>query len=346
MDLKTAVFRTGGVLAALGMLAASAGLVWAAATDYAVRNVVPAGVTVSGVELGGLVPAQVRDAIENTVVEPLLAPVRVTAGEQTFEVDPADFLHADLERAVAEAFEPNRTATIADRVYRQLLEEPVRVEIEPEIVVEESAIATRVAEFAAVVDAPAVDAWQAIEEGVFVVSPSAEGRRLDREAATALLAEAILAGDQAVALPMTPVAPAISEADLPRALVLRRSTRSLELWDAGELDRAYLVSIGAPAYGTPRGTWKITEKRYMPTWGNPGSAWAVNMPKSIGPGVYNPLGTRALNLDAPYIRIHGTPPGSPMGLASSHGCIRMTRANVEELYDLVEVGTPVFVVER
>ena len=42
-----------------------------------------------------------------------------------------------------------------------------------------------------------------------------------------------------------------------------------------------------------------------------------------------------------YIYIHGCPDGSPMGVPASHGCIRMTNADVAELFDLVRVGTPV-----
>lgn len=42
-----------------------------------------------------------------------------------------------------------------------------------------------------------------------------------------------------------------------------------------------------------------------------------------------------------YIYIHGTPDTEPMGVAKSHGCIRMCNSDVMELFDLVEVGTPV-----
>ncbi len=42
-----------------------------------------------------------------------------------------------------------------------------------------------------------------------------------------------------------------------------------------------------------------------------------------------------------YIYIHGCPDGAPMGIAASHGCIRMRNADVMELFDCVPVGTPV-----
>ena len=45
-----------------------------------------------------------------------------------------------------------------------------------------------------------------------------------------------------------------------------------------------------------------------------------------------------------YIYIHGCPDGSPIGVAASHGCIRMRNADVTELFDLVEAGTAVKIV--
>ena len=42
-----------------------------------------------------------------------------------------------------------------------------------------------------------------------------------------------------------------------------------------------------------------------------------------------------------YIYIHGTPDSEPMGIPCSHGCIRMRNDDIVELFDLIEVNTPV-----
>ena len=47
-----------------------------------------------------------------------------------------------------------------------------------------------------------------------------------------------------------------------------------------------------------------------------------------------------------YIYIHGTPDTEPMGIARSHGCIRMRNSDVIELFDLVDVGTRVDIFEQ
>ena len=46
-----------------------------------------------------------------------------------------------------------------------------------------------------------------------------------------------------------------------------------------------------------------------------------------------------------YIYIHGTPDTEPMGVAASHGCIRMRNTDVIDLFDRVRVGTPVVIEE-
>jgi len=63
----------------------------------------------------------------------------------------------------------------------------------------------------------------------------------------------------------------------------------------------------------------------------------------IAPGPGNPLGTRAIYLNAPGIRIHGTYSSSSIGTYASHGCIRMYIADSEELFDLVDTGTRVII---
>lgn len=46
---------------------------------------------------------------------------------------------------------------------------------------------------------------------------------------------------------------------------------------------------------------------------------------------------------ARYIYIHGTPDSEPMGVALSHGCVRMRNVDIVALFELVEIGTPVLI---
>lgn len=60
------------------------------------------------------------------------------------------------------------------------------------------------------------------------------------------------------------------------------------------------------------------------------------------PGV-NRLGT--VDTQRRYIYIHGCPDSFPMGLPLSHGCVRMRNADIIDLFDLIDVGTPVLIRE-
>jgi lipoprotein-anchoring transpeptidase ErfK/SrfK len=46
-----------------------------------------------------------------------------------------------------------------------------------------------------------------------------------------------------------------------------------------------------------------------------------------------------------YIYIHGTPNSMEMGKIGSHGCVRMRNSEIIALFDLVDIGTPVVIVE-
>ena len=48
---------------------------------------------------------------------------------------------------------------------------------------------------------------------------------------------------------------------------------------------------------------------------------------------------------ARYIYIHGSPDSTRMGIPGSHGCIRMHNDDVTRLFELVEVGTPVDILD-
>lgn len=128
--------------------------------------------------------------------------------------------------------------------------------------------------------------------------------------------------------------------DTIKVLVVR-AERKLYLYKRGKVIRVFNVAVGKPIRPTPAGNFLIINKRINPTWVNPGSEWAKDMPNRIPPGPDNPLGTRAMDLSVDAIRIHGTPNAASIGSAVSNGCVRMYKWEAEELFRIVSVGTPV-----
>jgi L,D-transpeptidase ErfK/SrfK len=111
----------------------------------------------------------------------------------------------------------------------------------------------------------------------------------------------------------------------------------------------YPVSIGKMDWRTPLGTTHVIQKQKDPTWYPPESVRKEHaeagdpLPPKVGPGPDNPLGAYAMRLAAgngTYL-IHGTNNPIAVGLAVTHGCIRMYPDDVSALFPLIPVGTPV-----
>jgi L,D-transpeptidase ErfK/SrfK len=116
----------------------------------------------------------------------------------------------------------------------------------------------------------------------------------------------------------------------------------------------YPVSIGKMDWSTPLGKTRVIDKRKNPTWTPPESvrqehaARGDPLPKVVPSGPDNPLGFYAMRLDikpGAYL-IHGTNNPIAVGMAITHGCIRMYPEDIEALFPLVKVGTPVWLINE
>lgn len=120
-----------------------------------------------------------------------------------------------------------------------------------------------------------------------------------------------------------------------KKIVINLAGRSLALYDGETKIRLYPIAIGKPSSPTPIGYYKIRSKDKNPTWTDPQDYKNV-----IPSGPSNPLGYRWMQIYGNY-GIHGTNNPKSIGNFVSNGCIRMWEENVEELFELVEIGTPV-----
>ncbi|WP_247875763.1 L,D-transpeptidase [Azospirillum sp. TSH100] len=110
--------------------------------------------------------------------------------------------------------------------------------------------------------------------------------------------------------------------------------------------RSFPVAIGRPGVPIPVGDSSIRRKRRDPTWRPTANQRRDNpaLPRAIPPGPHNPLGKFALDLGWPAIAIHGTNDPESIGTRASGGCFRMLPEDIETVFALAEVGTPVRVV--
>jgi lipoprotein-anchoring transpeptidase ErfK/SrfK len=143
-----------------------------------------------------------------------------------------------------------------------------------------------------------------------------------------------------------PAAPSTTAAvTATREIVLDLTRRTISLLETGKVVRSWPVAIGDPATPTPLGRFKVENKVLNPQYQSTKSGKINN---TLGP--QGPLGDRWLgfNHSGPnQYGIHGTPSAWSWTVTSraavTNGCVRMLTPHVRELFEKVQVGTPVLV---
>ena len=120
-----------------------------------------------------------------------------------------------------------------------------------------------------------------------------------------------------------------------RQIVISIPDRRLALLEDGQLVKVYPIAVGAEETPSPAGEFTIINHAVNPVYRHEG--------KVIPPGKGNPVGTRWMGLSQKGYGIHGTNVQSSVGKAASHGCFRMKKKDVEELYSKVQIGDAVSV---
>ena len=112
------------------------------------------------------------------------------------------------------------------------------------------------------------------------------------------------------------------------------------------------IGVGREGWNTPYGTTSVVRKAHLPTWYPPESVRAEHaaagdpLPAVVPPGPDNPLGEHAIYLGFAGYLVHGTNKPSGVGMRVSHGCIRMFPEDIAALYETVDPGTEVRIVNQ
>ena len=303
------------------------------------------GTKIGGVLIGSRTAEDAEALLQTRFVNPLHNPMTITAADFETTVTPWEMgMRVDVHDIVRDALVAQHAASFPVRLWHRAFGEERAVKLKP--VVDEKVFDAYLEQTFKRVDQEPVDARLEIVEGKVKlrVHPHQLGREVDADAAEKRVFEAMMAGASSVDLPVNVKQPALRTESFDTAIIVSTSANILKLYGKGELRKTYGVATGTGGYPTPHGQFRITAKRMNPTWYNPHAPWSANMPPFIPPGPSNPLGTRALNLNASGIRIHGTPDDGSIGSNASHGCIRMHIKDSEELFEKVNVGTPVLIV--
>lgn len=123
------------------------------------------------------------------------------------------------------------------------------------------------------------------------------------------------------------------------SILVNKYENILTLTANGKFFKKYSIRTGAYENQTPVGEFKIQNKKINPRWVNPRTH------KLYPPGdPENELGTRWMSFQGDMLGIHGTIKPETVGFYSSFGCVGMYKEDVEELFELIPVGTPIKIV--
>ena len=134
-------------------------------------------------------------------------------------------------------------------------------------------------------------------------------------------------------------------------IIIVKSERRLSLMRDGQLLRRYVVALGRQPNGpkVQDGDLRTPEGRYRIDWRNPQSKFHRSLHISY-PGPGDLARARGLGVDpGNMIMIHGLPNGRAADQIGhpridwTHGCIAVTNEEIEEIWRLVDNGTPVII---
>jgi hypothetical protein len=332
----------------LALLALGGGATYAAHRyDQAMAGRVLPGVQVAGVDIGGMSRSQAIAAVEAAAASQYLdRELEVRARKEAWHITPAELgTTADVEAKVDQALAVESSFSWPVRVFHRLMDRPIDRAFDLAYSHSNKGVKRFLLAVARSVNVDPSNAEVTFEDGKLRLRKPRSGHELPVRRSQRLLMEALDSqGSEAVRFAVRALKPDVGVDDLGYTIVIRLAELKLYLYDGIKLMKTYPVAGGQPAYPTPQGNWHVVAKAENPTWVNPDpEGWGADLPRIIGPGPGNPLGTHAMYLDAPGIRIHGTYSASSIGTYASHGCVRMYLGDVENLFSIVPVGTPVYI---
>jgi lipoprotein-anchoring transpeptidase ErfK/SrfK len=320
------------------------------AYDSSQKDEIAEGVTIAGVDVGGLNEEEAAANVHRKLLAPLKHSLKVGFDGETWELSGEQLkIRADIDAAIEEAVEDSQEGGLPGRLVRYVSGGEVEESITPEVEYSVPAVNRFVRKVAEDVNQEPKNADVEPSGASLEVVAGEPGRKLRDNQLERDLKAAVLNANapHTIKAKVHSVAPEVTKqevaAQYPSYLTLDRSSFTLRLWKNLKLAKTYTVAVGMEGLETPEGLYEIQEKEENPVWNVPLSDWAGDLAgQTIPPGPSNPIKARWMGIYE-GAGIHGTEETYSLGSAASHGCVRMAIPDVEELYDQVEVGTPIFI---
>jgi len=305
----------------------------------------PAGVSVCGVDLAGLNRTEALARCRKDLAEVANRPLSLKVDTDNFQITPREIgLQIEYEKMVDKAYHEAWNVNLFERMARKFMNRPRHVNTSLMAVNDDTKVSQFVQNALGSINRPAHDAYVDVTSGAAVIVPAKDGREADFEQLLDETKAALGTPGRTVDVKVIRTPAAVNDSAFGKLIIINLSAHTLTLFDRDKPLAQFPVACGSAQFPTPLGQWMVVMKEKNPAWRNPGSAWAKSMPPYIPPGPGNPLGTRALTTNASGVLIHGTPNPSSVGRSVSHGCVRMYMKDVEALFEMVDVNTPIYVI--
>ena len=319
--------------------------------DDSKKNLIAEGVKVNGVPIGGLTAAQAEKKLSATLLAPLDRPVKVSYKDRTFTLSQkAAAIGIDIRGSVDKALKRSQEGDMFSRSWRNLRNKEINTELAAEVSWNKPSIDKLVRRVRKALESSPVDAKVDLSQGQIDESESKTGLRVKYNTLAKEVEKTLLepGNTDTVKVKTTVVQPKVSTKQLaakyPAVLIVDRDTFRLTLYKNLKKAKTYGIAVGQVGLDTPAGLYTIQNKAVNPAWHVPNSDWAGDLAGKVIPGddPSNPIKARWMGI-YDGVGVHGTSDDASIGSRASHGCIRMHVPDVEELYDQVPVGAPIYI---
>ena len=321
------------------------------AYDHAREDKIAHGITVGGVDVGGLHREEAITRLRDELLRPLSVPVVVHARGKTFHLTAREAkISADIQAMADEAIARSREGNLLTRTWREVTNRAIDERIQPQVTYSSEAVGRLVSRVRRHVDREAQDAKVEFAAAGLQKVDGHDGFQLDKALLRRRVEAALLKPGQTertVQPSIRRVHPQVTTADLDKkyetAIIVDRGSFTLRLYKHLKLEKTYPIAVGMAGLETPAGLYDIENKQVNPYWHVPNSDWAGSLAgQVIPPGPTNPIKARWMGIIG-GAGIHGTSDDASIGSNASHGCIRMHIPDVIDLYDRVPLGAAVYI---
>jgi lipoprotein-anchoring transpeptidase ErfK/SrfK len=338
------------LIAAIAVLVALGGVAAAAyGYDRSQNDMIAKGIHVGGIPIGGMSADQARATLL-AKYKVLQRPIVLTYHGGHLRLTPKQAqLRVDVDALVDQALAESHHGWFLTRAWRELTGGKVQTGLRPHVTYSKAAVNQTIVRIQNRVERDPRNATLTPTYSGLVIHGGKNGVQVKVSLLRWQIRHSLLTrhARRWYRVATRPVKPEVTidtlRKDNPSYITIDRGDFTLRVYQNLKLARSYTIAVGQQGLETPAGLYHVQDKQVDPWWHVPNSAWAGSLAgKVIPPGPEDPLKARWLGI---YngAGIHGTEELSSLGSAASHGCVRMAIPDVIDLYDRVDVGTPIYI---